>query len=347
MFASYRRPVAGSLIVFALMLAEAGSPVHANDSSAAMAAGGLELVKNDQVRMVSEVLRIAPRLVEVDYVFENTGSTDVTTEVAFPLPELPASYESPIELAAPSDTNFVGFQILVDGLEIKPDVEVRAFAGTREITAELKRLGVDIVNPDLENRQIVEKLRALNLAEGDDTTSREADWVARVRFHWSQTFPVGKRVAVRHRYHPVHGAWHGNVDPNDQRVRVRKSDQRLGGQWCFDQSFNDAELRLFDRQYEAAAKQKGYVGNDFDVNYDSVLYVLKTGANWQGPIGRFELQIDKGGAEFISTCPIPGLHLQRTPYGFNAVANDYTPSSDLDILFVSGHWLGHPDGSGK
>jgi hypothetical protein len=70
---------------------------------------------------------------------------------------------------------------------------------------------------------------------------------------------------------------------------------------------------LFDRQYEAAAKQKGYVGSDFNVNYESVQYVLKTGANWQAPIGRFELQIDKGRADLISTCPIPGPHLQRAP----------------------------------
>jgi Domain of unknown function (DUF4424) len=72
----------------AVTLILAFAPARANDSSAAMAAGGLELIKNDQVRMVSEVLRIAPRLVEVNYVFENTGSNDVTTPVAFPLPEL-------------------------------------------------------------------------------------------------------------------------------------------------------------------------------------------------------------------------------------------------------------------
>jgi hypothetical protein len=77
-----------------------------------------------------------------------------------------------------------------------------------------------------------------------------------------------------------------------------------------------------------------------------VQYVLKTGANWHGPIGRFELQIDKAAADLVSTCPIPGLRLQRAPYGFNAVASDYTPSSNLDIIFVSGSSLGPPDGSG-
>ena len=49
-------------IASALILAISLVPARANDSSAAMAAGGLELAKNDQVRMVSEVLRIATRL---------------------------------------------------------------------------------------------------------------------------------------------------------------------------------------------------------------------------------------------------------------------------------------------
>jgi hypothetical protein len=36
------------------------------------------------------------------------------------------------------------------------------------------------------------------------------------------------------------------------------------------------------------------------------------------------------------------LQLQRAPYGFNAVASNYTPVSNLDILFVSGNGLGPP-----
>lgn len=73
------------LTPLAILMALAGPSARVNDSSAAMAVGGLELVKNDQVRMVSEILRIAPRLVQVDDVFENTSGTDVTTEVALPL----------------------------------------------------------------------------------------------------------------------------------------------------------------------------------------------------------------------------------------------------------------------
>jgi hypothetical protein len=141
--------------------------------------------------MVSEVLRIAPRLVQVDYVFENTGSSDVTTLVAFPLPDLPASYESLINIAFPQAANFVEFQVWIDGREIKPDIEVRAFDDAREITAELKRLGVDLISPNMDDPSITAKLRSLDHVEGDNKTSVVANWVARVSFHWSQTFPAG------------------------------------------------------------------------------------------------------------------------------------------------------------
>jgi hypothetical protein len=330
---------AGSISLLTISVA----PLRANDTAAALAAGGLEFAKNDQVRMVSELLRIAPRLVEVDYVFENTSSADVTTEIAFPLPDLNQGDVNNVPLNIPfvRGANFVGFQAWIDGREIKPDIEVRAFVESHEITDDLKRLGVDPVNPLLKDPRIIDALRHLN-AIYQDNYSTFALWTTKVSFHWSQTFPTGKRVVVRHRYRPVYGASYVVTDGSSPRITM--SDQKLGGQWCFDQSYNAAELRLLDRRYEAAAKDKSRISGTM-VTYENVQYVLKTGANWQGPIGRFELQIDKGGADLVSTCPIPGLPLQRAPYGFNAVASDYTPISNLDILFVSGRSLGPADGS--
>jgi hypothetical protein len=333
--------LAGLVCLLAISLA----PAHANDSSAAIAAGGLVLVKNDQVRMVSEVLRIAPRLVQVDYVFENTSSTDVTTEIAFPLPDLDQSdaYFRPLNIPLKQSANFVGFQVWIDGRETKPDMDVRAFGKSGEITDDLKRLGLDLVNPAYSDSdpRVVDALRRLN-AISDAKDETVPLWTTKVSFHWSQTFPAGKQVVVRHRYRPVYGNFY---NPNDDpRTRITKNDQKLGGQWCFDQSFNAAELRLLDRLYEAAVKDKSR--NSGNVDYENVQYVLKTGANWQGSIGHFELQIDKGGSDLVSTCPIPGLQLQRTAYGFNAVANDYTPISDLDILFVSGSRPAPPGGVG-
>jgi hypothetical protein len=343
MMIAYFRCLAASRLfplVLACVLAAHLAPTRANDSSAAMAAGGLELVKNDRVRMVSEVLRIAPRLVEVNYVFENTGSTDVTTEVAFPLPELDEEYDNPLNIPFPNDANFVGFQVWTDGREIRPAAEVRAFLKGEEITAELKRLGIDPIRAPIDTPGAIPSSVLETLRRRGAIADGFALWITKVSFHWSQTFPAGKQVAVRHRYRPAYGSFYAfPATPESSRGTLDPSD----AEWCPDKNFSAAEERLFRRQREVAAKE-----NDKDhqsVSYENVQYVLKTGANWHGPIGRFELQIDKGGADLISTCPIPGLRLQRAPYGFNAVASDYTPTSDLDILFVSSHWLGRPDGS--
>ena len=324
-------------------------PVYANDSAAAMAAGGLDLIKNDQVRMVSEVLRIAPRLVDVDYVFENTGASDVTTLVAFPLPELDAVSQVPVNIPFPGTANLVGFQVWIDGHEIKPDIEVRAFSRAGEITAELRRLAVDPIVPkilDPKRPELKKALLGMQLLYDDDIPA----WTVKVSFHWQQTFPAGKQVTIKHRYRPIYGLHYIPVDDSIRdfdalKGSIKRSD--LGGQWCYDQSFNVAELTLLDRQRKIWINNKalGSKAHSSAISYENVQYVLKTGANWHGPIGRFELQIDKAAADLVSTCPIPGLRLQPAPYGFNAVASDYTPTSDLDIIFVSGSSLGLPSGS--
>jgi uncharacterized protein DUF4424 len=329
------------LNVLACLLAIRLGPALANDSSAAIGAGGLELFKNDQVRMVSEVLRITPRLVEVNYIFENAGTADATTEVAFPLPDLDERMlgVSEINIAFEGVPNFVGFQVWSDGREIHPDVEVRAFDREgREVTANLKRLGIDPVKPVLEESRDGVVLRSLRLAEfkGKDILPT---WITRIGFHWSQTFPAGKQVRVRHRYRPVHGSFFDASASDSARGLLARTD--AGRAWCPDAGFKAAERRLFAKQRDAA-RIASPPDQDL-VYYDNVQYVLKTGANWRGPIGRFELQVDKGGAELVSTCPIPGMSLQRAPYGFNAVANDYTPTSDLDILFVSRSRPAPPD----
>ncbi len=108
------------------------------------------------------------------------------------------------------------------------------------------------------------------------------NWITKVSFHWLQAFPAGKRVAVRHRYRPIYGSFHNRA--YEPSAKVTRNDRKLGGQWCFDQGFNSAEMRLLDRNYEAAVKDKSI---DPDVQYENIQYVLKTGANWHGPIGHF------------------------------------------------------------
>ena len=95
-------------IALTLGLALVAAPAFANDSTAELGAGGLILSRNDVVSMDSEDLFISRDKVTVDYVFRNTSDKDVSTVVAFPLPEIEANpYEMPSIPDEGSD-NFLG-----------------------------------------------------------------------------------------------------------------------------------------------------------------------------------------------------------------------------------------------
>lgn len=64
-------------------------------------------------------------------------------------------------------------------------------------------------------------------------------------------------------------------------------------------------------------------------------YVLHTGANWAGPIGHFRLEIAADSKGVVSACPIPGLILQRRAGTLIAERANFTPSSDIAVLFLS------------
>ena len=79
-------------------------PVQANDSTAAMGTGGLVFTQSEHIVMAEEDLFVSQKKVRVQYRFTNTSSRDITTRVAFPLPDLrsPPPPPPPPELARPA-----------------------------------------------------------------------------------------------------------------------------------------------------------------------------------------------------------------------------------------------------
>jgi hypothetical protein len=63
-------------------------------------------------------------------------------------------------------------------------------------------------------------------------------------------------------------------------------------------------------------------------------YILTTGANWSGPIGKFKLTIDKSKPQdFVSFC---GKGMKKVgPTTFEISATDFTPDKDLHVLFLT------------
>lgn len=107
----------------------AATPTLANDSTAMLATGGLVLVKNDDIEMRSEDLFISMKKIEVVYRFFSKSAKEVTTLVAFPMPDLNFS-ETNVNIAVPNPAspNFLGFQTTANGRPVTADIEQKAFA---------------------------------------------------------------------------------------------------------------------------------------------------------------------------------------------------------------------------
>lgn len=146
-----------------------GGVARANDSAAGLDGGQLVLKQADHIRMESEDLFLSTKGVRIRYEFRNTGTTDVETIVAFPLPPMPSKAavdEGNAELVSydPSSDNPLVFVCRVDGEVVKTKVE-RTPVKDREV------------------------------ATRDGNTA--------LTYYWTQKFPAGRTVVVEHSYRPA------------------------------------------------------------------------------------------------------------------------------------------------
>lgn len=140
---------------------------RANDSAAGLDGGQLVLKQADGIRMEKEDLSLSMTEVKIRYEFRNTGSKDVETIVAFPLPPMPAKAdvdEGVMDNVTydPSSDNPLGFACRVDGQPVKTKTERKEIKGK----------------------------------QAKDTGTA-------LTYYWTQKFPAGKTVVVEHTYKPA------------------------------------------------------------------------------------------------------------------------------------------------
>lgn len=313
------------MVLAALMSVSTTVPVRVNDSAAELDAGGLVLVKDPDVSLVREDLRLGLDRITVRYVFRNRSTSPRTLRVAFPLPpidgaELVTSAQS---LPDESTSNFVGFSVSVDGTALTPALEERAFIGTREVGDVLRKHGIPL-NPmrrtDVE--AALAKLAPAAKAEliaarliPEEEGPEGGLWRSEAKFHWDQTFPPGRDLVVEHAYRPVNGSLLiGRSDLTDRSFRAR---------YCLDDSGVAGLKRLLVGK-----------GRDGLLNAAVVPYIVTTARNWAGAIGTFVLTIDKGAPTTLVSLCRSGL-VKTSPTTFTFTATDYVPDEDLRVLYVS------------
>lgn len=323
-------------LLVATLLASPGL-AQANDTLAELKTGGLAFVQSEHVSMAEEQLFISSEEIRVDYVFANESDQDVTSIVAFPMPDIVGS---PFGMYAINDMeadNFLDFSVTQDGKPIQPTLQQRIIATGIDMTDEVTSRGVPLLPYSTTTSEALAKLpddvkadwisRGLIFADRYDDGEGMTEhlmplWTLKSVYWWKTTFPAKSEIRVQHRYKPSVG---GTVavtyleDGKPQGERYADYVKR----YCIDEN-----MVKIAQKSDAAMKagKPHYVEN-------WISYVLSTGANWQGPIKRFKLTVDKGDEKnVISFC---GTGVKKTgPTTFEMTAEDFVPEKDLEILLL-------------
>ncbi|QIA22939.1 DUF4424 domain-containing protein [Mesorhizobium sp. AA22] len=323
--------------VLTAAMALSATPVFANDSIAELGTGGLILSRSDAVAMESEDLYISPEKVTVDYVFRNNTDKDVDAIVAFPMPDIEGD---PNEMPAIPDgqsDNFLGFEVTIDGVAAKPQLEQKAFALGIDISADLKAQNVPLYPFGDAARAALAKLpqavaddwvdRGIIIEDtADDGSGMKTDyvpfWQLRSTYWWRSTFPANKAVHVAHRYKPSVGGTSSVSFFYDGQFQGQYAAYKT--RYCMDGTFENAIRKAAKNNPDGTPK---YFEN-------RIAYILTTGGNWAtGAIGKFKLTVDKGDPKnLVSFC---GENVRKVgPTRFEMTAENFYPEHDIDILLL-------------
>lgn len=301
-----------------------GTAARANDTAAETALGGLILKHSDAIAMESEDLYISRDKVRVKYRFANMSDQPVETLVAFPLPDIPPdSEENKSYWANPADLKF---RTTVDGAPIPLEIVQQAIFKGKDVSSRLEALKIPLNHRDARFEAALDKApraeRDRLVSDGllrDDGSGKEhyysAQWSVRTSVTRRQSFPAKTTVVVEHEYAPLAGGSVGGALSKGARKEEWFRDEQR--KYCIDSDW----LASFDKR-----------GSD---QYSEIWlgYVLKTGANWKGPIGDFRLVVDKGKADSLVSFCANGVR-KIAPTLFEVRHTNFTPTKDLDILIV-------------
>jgi len=148
-------------------------------------------------------------------------------------------------------------------------------------------------------------------------------WELQTTFYWEQTFRAKAETVVEHRYKPSVGASVQTALGSPTAVQEDWYDD-YKQKYCLDKEFYTA----VDRARREARSQYGAPYSE-----ERIEYILKTGANWSGPIKEFRLVIDKGDASSLVSFCGDGIK-KISPTQFEMKKTDFTPDSDLSVLIL-------------
>jgi hypothetical protein len=322
------------------------STLRADDGAASIAAGGIVMKRETRIKMANEVLTISVSKVTVDYDFRNDTDTDITTDIAFPIPP----YELDFVKYSINEQGFEDFKLLVDGKPVHFDTESKARLGNRDVTPILRHYGIDVAtfghfdevhNQSRDIRKLSPSQRKALIAAGLLDNDPDTDWVSwkvEKKYYWKQTFPAHATTHISHTYSPVVGF--GLVPQssfNAAKQTARAADIKDPGvdresvEEVKSVCPTDALLASLEKARSRDSQSQGYGYLEY------VDFILTTANTWKQPIADFTLFIerphDNHREDYVVSLCWPGRVEQVQPNLFKATATDLIPTHELRIGF--------------
>ncbi|MBA4749869.1 MAG: DUF4424 family protein [Alphaproteobacteria bacterium] len=327
----------------------------ANDTMASVKSGEIEYKVSHDIEMQKEELTLSPEEISVVYEFFNHASHEIKAEVAFPLPTMTPYSEiwdeqyfayKKLERFTEEETStlasvlearpFLNFKRTVDGESYGYLSKVVALLPSgKDITALLSQNQVPLSRAFLlgiqeeswldKNPKLKEKIKKLNLLDDKGMPK----WQDHTIFYWTQYFPAQKKSRATHTYKPATGYYwaspQGKVASLDQVLLADKT--LLWKEFCPSPDFEKEVLGLFQGDDTPQEHQTRRIA--------VVDYMLKTGANWRGPIADFTLKIVPPAGMVATFCAPEGVSYTEDAQGALTLhLQNFKPQEDLHVLFV-------------
>lgn len=342
------------------------STVCANDTKVTVESGGIVIEKKERdIQMVSEKLKISPRKIEVQYVFFNHGP-DKTIKIGFPLPRSPYNMSSPYphsswdeaeialrilygDFSGSSTTlekalqlsEIIDFSVSVDGVRKLFNRHMRAFnVSGKDITELLIKHRIPLSSAYLRGFTedppmglfpgLEKKLKVLGLLN----EKNQPNWYTQTTYVWENKFVFEKHTCIEHTYTPSSGrVFISSKDfTNKNQMHNHIDGSYINLDECtYDKKYLDEFLKHWEEQSKDSLNPQKTILKSLS----EVRYILKTGANWCGPIKKFRLEVKPENP--CDLVIISGQYkMTRMPDGVNVIElEDFTPQENIRVWFIS------------
>ena len=321
-------------IILALAASALITPAFAGDAISEFPAGGLMFKNAADIMIERQDLHLGIDKVSVHYEYRSNAKGTQHETIEFPMPPVPidgSADELGGDQTLADPVNYMNFSARANGRKVKLTVHGLAWFKGGDVTAELKADGIPAYLPYEDIDSVMSKVPP---ATGDDLVRRglilrnddggygEPQWRYQSVFEWKQGFAPGS-TKVDITYAPLTGY-------PDEGSEYYVTDP--------------------DHKYCVGARQLGKIAKyrDSSVFYHELTlgYLATAATNANGPVGEFNLTIDKQPTspadQLVDSetafCNMPSM--TETATGFTWSAKDYAPDRDINVV-----WYGFYDPS--